>query len=102
MRPRIANPRSGMSQDERDAPAAADGPRGAAPRYTPCRADCVQPEVPAAKKEIPLGADALRPARPFADTAATVIHCEVPPGPTHSISALGALRKVVASNRLGG
>jgi hypothetical protein len=31
MRPRIADPRSDMSQDERDAPAAADGPRGAAP-----------------------------------------------------------------------
>ena len=32
MRSRIADPRSDMSQDERDAPAAADGPRGAAPR----------------------------------------------------------------------
>ena len=31
MRPPIADPRSDMSQDERDAPAAAGGPRGAAP-----------------------------------------------------------------------
>ena len=52
MRPRIANPRSDMSQDERDAPAATDGPRGAAPRYTPRRADCVRLGAPA-KKEIP-------------------------------------------------
>jgi hypothetical protein len=54
MRPRIANPRSGMSQGERDAPAAADGPRGTAPRYTPRRADRVRLGA-LAKKEIPLG-----------------------------------------------
>jgi hypothetical protein len=43
MRPRIADPRSGMSRDERDAPAAADGParRGSA-GYMPCRAGCAR------------------------------------------------------------
>jgi hypothetical protein len=59
VRPRIADPRSDMSQDERDAPAAADGPRGAAPGT--CHAEPpVCGMVPAAEEEIPLGSGALR------------------------------------------
>ena len=60
MRSRIADPRSGMSQDERGAPAAADGPSGAIPGT--CHADptvCGM-RVAAAKGEIPLGSKALR------------------------------------------
>jgi hypothetical protein len=62
MRSRIADRRSDMSQDERDAPAVADGPRRGS-GYMPCRADGVPHEAPAAKEEIPLGSDALRPGR---------------------------------------
>ena len=47
MRSRIADPRSDMSQDERDAPEAADG-RAARPRVHVMRAGCVRHEVPAA------------------------------------------------------
>jgi hypothetical protein len=71
MRPRIADPRGGMSEDERDAPAAADGPRGAAARYMPCRAGGVPHEAPAAREEMPLGPDALRPGRIWSRSAAS-------------------------------